>query len=73
MTLARYYARQAVKRELQGQGIKLWHVEASEISRAAIDYLTNHPELIAFASERYRDFVKRGILRAPKERRKPTQ
>jgi hypothetical protein len=27
-TLARYYAKQAVKRELQAQGIKLSHVEA---------------------------------------------
>jgi hypothetical protein len=35
MTLARYYARQAIKRELYGQGIKLASVEASEITRSS--------------------------------------
>ena len=72
MTLARWYARQAVKRELYGQGIKLSHVESCEITRRANAYIEVHPEIIAFATERYRDFVKRGILKAPKERRKPS-
>jgi hypothetical protein len=71
-TLARYYERQAIKRELYGQGIKLCHIEACEITRAANRYIEEHPEIIAFATERYRDFVKRGILKAPKERRKPS-
>jgi hypothetical protein len=53
MTLARWYARQAVKRELYAQGIKLASVEASEITRAANRYIDNHPEMIAFATERY--------------------
>ena len=65
MTLARYYAKQAVKRELQAQGVKLVHVEASELSRAANDYLDNHPELIAFATERYRYLVESGYLKPP--------
>ena len=72
-TLARWYARQAVKRELYEQGIKLLDVESCEITRAANDYVDNHPEIIAIATARYEDLVKRGILRAPKERRKPTQ
>ena len=73
MTIARYFAREAVKRELRAQAIKLQTVEASELSRAANDYLTNHPELIEFATERYQDCVKRGLLKPPRNRRKPTQ
>jgi hypothetical protein len=73
MTLARYYAKQAVKAQWQGQGIKLHHVEASELMRAANGYLNEHPELITFATERYQDFVKRGILRPPRKLRKPRQ
>jgi hypothetical protein len=72
-TLARYYARQAVKRELQGQGLKLSHVEACEITVAANQFIDDHPEIIAFATERYRDFVKRGLLRPDRKLRKPTQ
>ena len=73
MTIARYFAREAIKRELQGQGIKLSHVEASEITRKANQYIDDHPEIIAFATERYQDCVKRGLLRPPRNRRKPTQ
>lgn len=73
MTLARYYAKQAVKAQWLGQGIKLVHVEANELSRAANVYLSNHPELIAFATERYRSFVESGRLKPPRNRRKPSQ
>jgi hypothetical protein len=73
MTVARYYARQAVKRELQAQGIKLLHVEACEIVRAANQYIVDHPEIIAFATERYRSFVESGRLQRPRTRRKPSQ
>ena len=72
-TLARYYAREAIKRELYGQGIKLCHVEASEITRAANQYIEEHPEIIAFATERYQDFVKRGILKPERKLRKASQ
>jgi len=66
MTLARYYATQAVKRELQAQAIKLVHVEASEIARAAIQYIDDHPEIIAKACESYRTLVATGRLRPPR-------
>jgi cytoplasmic iron level regulating protein YaaA (DUF328/UPF0246 family) len=72
MTLARYHARQAVKRELQAQGFKLSHYEASEITRAANEYITKHPEVIALACETYRSLVASGRLRPPR-RRKPVQ
>jgi hypothetical protein len=72
MTLARYYARQAVKRELYAQGIKLAHVEASEITLAANQYIDDHPEIIAFATERYWSFVESGRLKPPRTRKKPT-
>jgi hypothetical protein len=71
-TIARYYARKAVKAELLGQGLKLSHVEASEITRKANQYIDDHPEIIAFASERYRSLVASGRLRPPR-RRKPVQ
>jgi hypothetical protein len=73
MTLARWYARQAVKRELYAQGIKLAHIESCEITRNANRYIDDHPEIIALATERYQDFVKRGLLRAPRMRRKESQ
>ena len=60
MTLARWYARQAVKRELYAQGIKLAHIEACEITRSANQYVEDHPEIIAFATERYRSLVASG-------------
>jgi len=72
MTIARYYARGAVKRELRSRGIKLVHVEAGEITRAANQYIEDHPQIITFASEQYRSLVARGRLRPPK-RRKPVQ
>jgi hypothetical protein len=67
MTLARYYAKQAVKAQLQAQGIKLAHVEACEIVRAANQYIDDHPEIIAFASERYRSLIATGQLRPPRK------
>jgi hypothetical protein len=68
-TLARYYAREAIKKELRAQGIKLYHVEASEITRKANDYITDHPEIIALASERYRSLVASGRLRPERKRK----
>ena len=73
MTLARYHAREAIKRELRAQGIKLAHVESCEITIAANKYIDDHPEIIAFATERYHDFVKRGVLRPERKPRKPSQ
>jgi hypothetical protein len=72
-TLARHYARQAVKRELLGQGLKLSHIEPCEITAAANKYIDDHPEIIAFATERYRSFVESGYLKPPRNRRKPSQ
>ena len=73
MTLARYEARQIIKRELYAQGIKLASVEASEITSAANRYVDDHPEIIAFATEHYPDFVKRGILKPERKLRKASQ
>jgi hypothetical protein len=38
-----------IKRELYAQGIKLAHIEASEITRKANQYVEDHPEIVAFA------------------------
>jgi hypothetical protein len=73
MSLARYYAKQAVKSQWQAQG-KRWHyVEASELVREAGVYLALHPELIAFAAARYQDFVKRSLAQRQRTSRKPSQ
>ncbi|MFY9784323.1 MAG: hypothetical protein WAK08_01060, partial [Pseudolabrys sp.] len=56
MTLARYHARQTIKRQLYAQGIKLAHVESREITIAANKYTDDHPEIIAFATEQYWDY-----------------
>ena len=73
MAFAMYEARKAVKRELYNKGIKLHQVEACEISRRANQYIDDHPEIIAFAAERYQDLVKTGRLKPPRNRRKPSQ
>jgi hypothetical protein len=73
MTLARYFAKQAVKAQWQREGRYWIYVEASELNRAANAYLTNHPELVALATERYRSFVESGRLKPPRNRRKPSQ
>jgi hypothetical protein len=51
MTLARWHARQAVKRQLYAQGIKLQSVESCEITIAANQYVVDHPEIITFATQ----------------------
>jgi hypothetical protein len=73
MTLARYHARQVIKQELYAQGIKLATVESREITIAANRYVDEHPEIIAFATEQYWDFVKRGILNPERKLRKASQ
>jgi hypothetical protein len=73
MVLARYYAKQAVKEQWQRLGVKPHHIVASELSRQADAYLDQHPELIAFATERHRSFVESGRLKPPRSRRKPSQ
>ena len=70
MTLARWEARKEIKRQLYAQGIKLAHVESREITIAANKYIDDHPEIIAFATEQYWDFVKRGILKPERNLRK---
>jgi hypothetical protein len=67
MTLARWHAKEAVKKELYAQGIKLRQVEACEIARAAIQYIDDHPEIIAKAFESYRRLIATGRLRPPRK------
>jgi hypothetical protein len=69
MTLARYHARQTIKRQLLAQGLKLSNVEASEITRAANQYIEDHPEIMTLASESYRSLVASGRLRPPRRRK----
>ena len=50
MTLARYYAKQAVKNELRRQGLRPHEVAARLINEAALAYLDQHrDELITKA------------------------
>ena len=54
MTLARFEAKKAVKEIFRRQGLKVAHIEASEITKAANTYLLEHPELIDQAAESFR-------------------
>jgi hypothetical protein len=69
MTIARYHARQTIKRELLAQGLKLSHIEASEITRKANQYIDDHPEIITLATESYRSLVASGQLRPERKRK----
>jgi len=71
MTLARWHAREAVKKELYAQGIKLREVEACELSRAANRYVDDHPEIIAKAWDSYHRLVALGRLRPPRKLKLP--
>ena len=73
ITLARWHARQEIKRQLYAEGIKLAHVESCEITITANKYIEDHPEIITFATEQHWDFVKRGILKPERKLRKASQ
>ena len=66
MTLARYHARQVIKRELYAQGIKLAHIEACEITRKANQYIEDHPEIVAFATEQLPQSCRKRPTATPK-------
>jgi len=69
MTLARYHAREIIKRELKAKAKKLSSVESCEITIAANKYVEDHPEIIELASESYRTLVASGRLRPPRKLR----
>jgi hypothetical protein len=72
MTLARYYAKQAVKAEWKRQGLRPHHIVASQLNQEADAYLAAHPELLDLATARYQDFVKRSLAQRQKNLRKVT-
>ena len=59
--LARQAARNAVKAQLQAQGVRVSHVPHARIMQQASEYLASHPELYQEASERVR---RMGIIQA---------
>jgi hypothetical protein len=67
MTLARWHARKAVKRQLYDQGVKLQSVESREITLAANRYVDEHPEIITFATEEYHRLIASGQLKPPRK------
>jgi hypothetical protein len=69
MTLARWHARQTIKRQLYDQGIKLATVESREIAIAANRYVDDHPEIITFATEEYHRLIALGYLRPPRQKK----
>ena len=52
MTLARYHAKETIKRELKAQGIKLASVESCEITRSANRYIDDHDVRYTRTSQR---------------------
>jgi hypothetical protein len=53
--LARYFAKRAVKAAWLKQGLRIWDYEASDLTKAAKSYLSEHPELIEQAAETVRN------------------
>jgi hypothetical protein len=60
--LAMLRARQAVKRELQAQGLKVTQYSAAEITSWARCFLDDHPELIPAAREEARRMILSGAM-----------
>ena len=69
MTLARWEARQIIKRQLYDQGVKLQSVESREITIAANRYVDDHPEIMIVAAEAYRSLVASGRLKPPRQKK----
>jgi hypothetical protein len=55
ITLARYFAKRAVKAAWVRQGLKPQYIDASDLTKAAKTYLSGHPELIEQAAETVRN------------------
>jgi hypothetical protein len=55
--LARQAARNEVKRQLQGQGVRVSHVPHAQIMAQASVYLEQHPELFEQALQRARQMA----------------
>jgi hypothetical protein len=73
ITFGRYFAKRAV--------IRIWDYEASDLTKAARAYLSEHPDLIQEAertlaewesSPRYRSFVESSATVQHRKARKPT-
>ena len=69
MTLARWEARQIIKRQLYDQGVKLQSVESREITIAANQYVDDHPEIMIVAAEAYRSLIASGRLKPPRQKK----
>ena len=70
MTVARLAAINAVKRNMQAEGLKVAHVERRIIVSVARDYLCDHPELIEQATETVREVPQLRTLAEREERRR---
>jgi hypothetical protein len=55
ITLARYFAKRAVKAAWLRQGLKPQYLDACDLTTAARSYLSEHPELIEQAAETVRN------------------
>ncbi|MFZ0986061.1 MAG: recombinase family protein [Pseudolabrys sp.] len=73
MTLARYHARQVIKRRLYAQGIKLAHVESREITIAANKYIEAHGRLMLTVLGGLAEFERELIRARTDEGRKRAQ
>jgi hypothetical protein len=69
--LARYMARKAVKAAWLKAGIRIRDYEASDLTKAAKSYLSEHPELIEQAAETVRNDprLRRLAERQPRQRK----
>jgi Copper resistance protein ScsC N-terminal domain len=70
MTLAKFAAIKAVKREIQARGLRVSSVAQRVIVAAARDYLRDHPELIEEAAETVRKVPQLRTLAEREERQR---
>jgi hypothetical protein len=70
ITFANLTAINAVRRDMQGRGLKLAHIERQIIVSAAHNYLRDHPELIEEAAETVRKVPQLRTLAEREERRR---
>ena len=73
ITLSKFYARKRVIADARAAGIRWQELDYAEISLAAREYLSSHPELIARATEALRQLDARDRQRREMARRRRAQ
>jgi hypothetical protein len=71
--LARYRARKAVESELRSQGLRVSYIPHRDIIAQAMEYLSNHPELLDQCAETVRNDPKLRKMAETEQRNRERQ